>query len=437
MVCFVIFAKPYMFISIKFQKMKITLLYLSLMAVLSFNTYSQQWVQATSLPSPNNRVTSLKVYNNELYVAGLYTTIGGIIAHGISKWNGSSWSNLGVLLDNPYNDLPKMLVFDNKLYITYADHFQWWDGVNMTSIAPADLPLGTFHGTLEVFNNELVGIFYDQAYKLTGGNWVQMGLLNFFGGDFEVYNNELYCGGGGAIKKWDGANWVTVSGLTNGMDIQSLKVHGGFLYAGGVINGIGGLSITNLARYNGVNWSDTGFNQFPSSTGPQDPGPVLGIYSFNDILYVGSSEGVWEEPYGILNTYQYNNAWSFVAGTISGDVICYETYNNKLFVGGGFYLLPAGQGNGNNLAELNLSASIDEVSNEIIEIYPNPSFNHFNIKIPQSVIGQNFIILDNSGRLVLNGSLKEQVNQIDVNSLNNGVYTIKIEGLKPTKILKQ
>lgn len=408
------------------------------MAVLSFNTYSQQWVQATSLPSPNSLVTDLKVYNNELYVAGLYTTIGGIIAHGISKWNGSSWSNLGVLLDNPDNYHPKMLDFDNKLYITYTDHFQWWDGVNMTSLTPADLPLGTFHGTLEVFNNELVGNFNDQAFKLTGGNWVQMGMLDMEPVyDFEVYNNELYAAGG-VIKKWNGTAWINVSGLTNGMQIYQLEVSDGYLYAGGLINGIGGLAINNLARYNGTNWSDTGYNQFPSSTGPQSPAYVIGLYSSNNILYVGSSEGVWEEPYGSLNTFQYNNnAWSFVAGTINGDVTCYETYNNKLFVGGFFSLMPAGQGNGNNLAELNLSASIDEVSNEIIEIYPNPSFNHFNIKIPQSVIGQNFIILDNSGRLVLNGSLIEQVNQIDVNSLNNGVYTIKIDGLKPTKILKQ
>ncbi len=40
-------------------------------------------------------VFGLVSFGNDLYVAGLYTIAGGMTANGIAKWNGTSWATLG------------------------------------------------------------------------------------------------------------------------------------------------------------------------------------------------------------------------------------------------------------------------------------------------------------------------------------------------------
>ena len=45
-------------------------------------------------------IRSLAVYNDELVVGGDFTTAGGIGANRTAKWNGSSWSALGLGTNN-------------------------------------------------------------------------------------------------------------------------------------------------------------------------------------------------------------------------------------------------------------------------------------------------------------------------------------------------
>lgn len=64
-------------------------------------------------------VFALEVYHGSLYAGGMYLTAGGLTANGIAKWNGSSWSDLngGVWYggSNAYG-VNTLKVYNNQLY---------------------------------------------------------------------------------------------------------------------------------------------------------------------------------------------------------------------------------------------------------------------------------------------------------------------------------
>jgi hypothetical protein len=65
----------------------------------------------------DNAVTALAVYNDgsgpALYAGGPFTTAGGIAASNVAKWNGSSWSPLGSGIGGPQSNVAALTVFDD------------------------------------------------------------------------------------------------------------------------------------------------------------------------------------------------------------------------------------------------------------------------------------------------------------------------------------
>ncbi len=65
---------------------------------------------------------------------------------------------------------------------------------------------------------------------------------------------------------------------------------------------------------------------------------------------------------------------------------------------------------------------------------PNPTENEINIYPSINLIGNHFSIYDNAGRRVVNGELLNYT--IDLSGFSPGIYTLKIDGEKPIKIMK-
>src|SRR6266545_2873706 len=107
-----------------------------------------------------------------------------------------------------------------------------------------------------------------------------------------IGQNEVFVGGtflsiGGVtvtnIAKWDGQNWSGVgSGLGTGLShgVGSLVYCGNVLYAGGLFTNAGSALALNVARWDGINWSALG-------SGVQGVVAVLATDGSN--LYVGGS----------------------------------------------------------------------------------------------------------------------------------------------------
>jgi hypothetical protein len=67
----------------------------------------------------------------------------------------------------------------------------------------------------------------------------------------------VYAGGDFGILRWDGTNWLPPGGGIFGT-VYSLAARGSELFAGGNFTNAGGLTITNIARWDGANWQSLG-----------------------------------------------------------------------------------------------------------------------------------------------------------------------------------
>ena len=78
----------------------------------------------------NGQVHGMYVYNNELWIAGVFTKAGGIPAKYIAKWDGDKWCNMETGFANRVRFFGEL---NNELYV--GGGFQWIDTTNIYYIA--------------------------------------------------------------------------------------------------------------------------------------------------------------------------------------------------------------------------------------------------------------------------------------------------------------
>jgi hypothetical protein len=183
------------------------------------------------------------------------------------------------------------------------------------------VPLGSGCGT----NDQNEGI---TALDTFNGQLIAIGNFNTAGGVAVNY-----------IAAWDGHAWSSLGGgitFNNPGGIFAMAVYNGELYiAGEGIITAGGIPVNNVAKWNGVTWSDVGCRINTDGTG----GVVQSMGVYNNELYVG---GYFADTIGsvpIYNIARWNGStWDSVGGGTDGDILdAFITYNGKLYVGGQFF----------------------------------------------------------------------------------------------------
>lgn len=276
-----------------------------------------------------------------LYAGGDFITAGGIVVNGIAKWDGASWSPLGVGLDatgiGVVPDARAMAVFDDgsgggpALYVggrfisaggVQASRIAKWDGALWSEVGGG---LSTTVGALAVFDDgsgdgpalyaagaftSAGGVSANRIAKWDGSAWTSLGIgANDSVSALAVFDDgsgsgpALYAGGsftsaGGVpatrIAKWDGASWSPLGSGMIGGPVYALTVFddgagdGPALYAGGSFFGAGGVPASRIAKWDGGAWSPLGVGV---SLGG-DPPSVLALLTVNDAsdapaLYAG------------------------------------------------------------------------------------------------------------------------------------------------------
>jgi len=245
------------------------------------------WAAGLASPYVQGRVYALTVFDDgsgpALYVGGSLAGAGGIVASGIIKWNGTTWSPLGSGVGE-YEDVYALTVFDDgsgpALYA--GGDFSTAGGVPANGIAKWDgktwRALGSGVAGLRATVRALV-VFDDGS-----------GPALYAGGSFER------AGGVDAwnIARWDGTTWSPVGEGTNGT-VYALAVfddgRGPALFAAGAFTEAGGVGANYVARWDGTKWSALGegvgggdWPQAYALTVYDPPGPQAGPG-----LYVGGN----------------------------------------------------------------------------------------------------------------------------------------------------
>ncbi|MCF8409374.1 MAG: T9SS type A sorting domain-containing protein [Crocinitomicaceae bacterium] len=442
--------------------MKNRLFFLGLLA-LSFNFKSQMWGPATPFPAPSgtldfngstnhSTITSLSVWNNDLYVCGDFTSIGGIVAHGIAKWNGNSWSSLGQgnFLQQPVGDA---VVFNGAFYFT-SDRLYKWDGNSLqvfTYFNTSYQIVKPVSGSdLHVFNNELYIVNTEVGLlKFNGNDFTeindnnQIGLINCV----ESYSNSIYVGTDQGLFKYQTGNWINCNGITTEPPIiYDLETFNNELYVLGYYSSIGGISVNGFSKFNGSTWN---YANLPDGNYPQTlPFGSWNVgtnhlHVMNNALYFAHTFSTWNtnSTFKASPLIKYDGSqWSQIAlnGGLGG--ACSVIYNNELYVGGNypgiasqnFQMIPY-------FAKLDPNAlSVDSVpDNREVSIFPNPTAHSITIKGEKST-NQSFHIYDQMGLEVFKGKLTGTETEVNLSALSKGMYTLKIEGnYQPAQIVKE
>lgn len=219
-----------------------------------------------------------------LYAGGVFTNVQGVAARNIALWNGTSWTNLGLGLNNTVRAL-NTLFAGNGVFaggdFTTSDGFTpllrgaRWDGSSWVPLAAGFN--GPVHAMEWMFPSAtfcVAGSFTQSGTNvipriaqagLSGweplGSGITNGVVRKIVSDLaeKLYVIGSFTNAGSIattnIAVWNGTNWaaipVTVSGATN----HAIAVDSnGRLVAVGTFTNMGGAVSRNIAAWNGVEW---------------------------------------------------------------------------------------------------------------------------------------------------------------------------------------
>jgi len=248
------------------------------------------------------RVPGLAVYDDgsgeALYATGGFDDAGGTPARGVAKWDGSTWSAVGVGITGQGF---KMTTYDDghgeHLYLggsftigSTMVNLARWDGTSWRSIGTADASVNALvvHDdgsgpALFIGGNirNIEGTPVSGVAKYQNGTWSSpgtgvsggLGRVNALIPYDDGSGTKLFAGGnfteaGGIpadnIGAWDGAGWQRIPAGGPDTQITAMGVYddgtgsGDSLYIGGQFVLVGGQSISRIAQYDGSAWSSLG-----------------------------------------------------------------------------------------------------------------------------------------------------------------------------------
>lgn len=157
-------------------------------------------------------VNSIIRYQSNLIITGQFTSIMGVPANNIAKWNGTSWSALGSGLSSQGRE---MEVYNNDLYV--CGGFNTAGGVNAKCIAKWNGSTWSDVGG-SVSGVSLNGI---RDLKKTATGLVAVGQFDQIGG---VNTSNA--------AKWNGSTWTSMSLVHNEPMLSCVEEYNGSIYAG-------------------------------------------------------------------------------------------------------------------------------------------------------------------------------------------------------------
>jgi hypothetical protein len=217
-----------------------------------------QWLSMGGVSGGVGEVRSIASWNNDVYAAGHFTSLGGVTVSGIGRWDGSTWHPLGTGLAGDRGSGFVIATGPDALYVggrfitaggVVANRIARWDGTSWSSL-----------GTGLDAHPFAIAVDGDKVYAA--------GIFNTAGG--LAANN---------VAMWDGGAWQALgSGLSSSAFACALK--DGQLYVGGGFSSAGSQTVNRVAKWDGTQWQ-------PLGSGARGGSPVFAMAASDDNLYIG------------------------------------------------------------------------------------------------------------------------------------------------------
>jgi hypothetical protein len=210
----------------------------------------------SGIAGANDAVMATAVFDDgsgpALYAAGNFTSAGGAIADRIARWNGTSWSPLGPSGSGANLSIRALAAFDDgsgsALYAggnftsiggVAANFIAKWNGTSWSPLFPPGDGTNAPVTCLSVFDDGTGPALF------VGGNFTTAGPLAV-----------------GRVAKWDGSSWSALGPPATDGALLALRAFddgsGEALYAAGNFTTLCGTQAGRIARWNGADWSAVG-----------------------------------------------------------------------------------------------------------------------------------------------------------------------------------
>lgn len=400
-----------------------------------------------------------------IYAGGDFIKAGGGTVNHASSWNGTTWAYMGMNMGTDYsmigtNDtIQSMVMWGGKLYAggafttaygSAAGHIAQWSGtMAWTGWKPGMngnvRALAVYKGALYAAGSftDADGATVSNIAMLSSvsGSWAAVG--NGLNGEVEVlqvYNGKLYAGGhftsSGSttvnhVAAWDGTNWTALGGgctttSASAAMVHAMTVHNGALYIGGMFSSVNGSTATNIAKWDGTNWSAVG------SIGTSSAGSIEALASYKGALIAGGTFST-ADGNAINNIAMWNGSAWYSLGGVNGPIHAFCTTSASLYIGGVFTM--AGTTVAANIVKLSalppLSVNQLDKKTEGLVVYPNPTTNalKFALDIPNG--DYNLCVSNLVGQIVYSSKINvsgQYTGTLDVSSYEKGAYFLSVKG---------
>jgi hypothetical protein len=213
---------------------------------------------------------------SNVYIGGAFSQAGGLQANGVAKWNGSVWSSLGTSTNNGVNGAVVALAVagNGDVYVggsfsragaivggVVANGVAKWNGTAWSALGT-----GTGNGVNGAVNALAVAgsgdLYVGGAFNQAGG--IRVNFVTRWNG-----------------TNWSPLGTGTTAGLSDNVNTLAVASNGD-VYAGGLFVQAGGVAASRIAKWNGTVWSTLGtgtnYGVFSLAVGPGTKVYVGGVF---------------------------------------------------------------------------------------------------------------------------------------------------------------